>query len=111
MHRYEFPQQIRRLDSANLLYQVVARFADLDLRPVELDEHGQVVTDDRGQPRVVVSNHQMGYVFEELIRRFAEQSNETAGEHFTPREVIELMVNLLVAPDDDALSVPGVCVP
>src|SRR5690606_28780752 len=53
-------------------------------------------------------NHQMGYVFEELIRRFAEVSNETAGEHFTPREVIQLMVNLLVAPDEDALSVPGV---
>ena len=108
LHRYEFPQQIRRLDGANLLYQVVGRFADLDLRPVELDEHGKVIKDERGQPKVVVSNHQMGYVFEELIRRFAEQSNETAGEHFTPREVIELMVNLLVAPDDDALSIPGV---
>ncbi|CCH17805.1 type I restriction-modification system subunit M [Micromonospora lupini] len=108
LHRYEFPQQIRRLDAANLLYKVVGRFADLDLRPVELDEHGEVVKDERGQPKVVVSNHQMGYVFEELIRRFAEQSNETAGEHFTPREVIELMVNLLVAPDDDALSIPGV---
>jgi type I restriction enzyme M protein len=89
LEKYDFAQQIRRLDGANLLYRVVGRFADLDLRPE------------------VVSNHQMGYVFEELIRRFAEQSNETAGEHFTPREVIELMVNLLVAPDDDALSVPG----
>ncbi|MEU7947415.1 class I SAM-dependent DNA methyltransferase [Micromonospora taraxaci] len=108
LHRYEFPQQLRRLDASNLLYKVVGRFADLDLRPVELDEHGDVATDERGQPKVVVSNHQMGYVFEELIRRFAEQSNETAGEHFTPREVIELMVNLLVAPDDDALSIPGV---
>ncbi|MEO3777963.1 class I SAM-dependent DNA methyltransferase [Micromonospora sp. B11E3] len=90
MERYDFAQQVRRLDAANLLYRVVARFADLDLRPE------------------VVSNHQMGYVFEELIRRFAEQSNETAGEHFTPREVIELMVNLLIARDDDALTVPGV---
>jgi type I restriction enzyme M protein len=90
LEKYEFAQQIRKLDSANLLYLVVGRFADLDLKPE------------------VVSNHQMGYVFEELIRRFAEQSNETAGEHFTPREVIELMVNLLIAPDDDALSVPGV---
>ncbi|SEG25999.1 type I restriction enzyme M protein [Thermomonospora echinospora] len=87
--KYEFARQVKRLDSANLLYQVVGRFADLDLRPE------------------VVSNHQMGYIFEELIRRFAEQSNETAGEHFTPREVIELMVNLLVAPDADALSTPG----
>jgi type I restriction enzyme M protein len=90
LEKYEFPQHIKRLEGANLLYRVVGRFADLDLSPEE------------------VSNHQMGYVFEELIRRFAEQSNETAGEHFTPREVIELMVNLLIAPDDDALSVPGV---
>ncbi|GAA4889139.1 class I SAM-dependent DNA methyltransferase [Saccharopolyspora cebuensis] len=86
---FEFMRQIERLDGANLLYQVVGKFADLDVRPE------------------VVSNHQMGYIFEELIRRFAEQSNETAGEHFTPREVIELMVNLLIAPDEDALSTPG----
>lgn len=90
LEKYEFAQQIKRLDDAGLLYQVIAKFADLDLRPA------------------VVSNHNMGYVFEELIRRFAEQSNETAGEHFTPREVIELMVNLLVAPDADLLRVPGV---
>ncbi|MDQ1294821.1 MAG: type restriction enzyme protein [Actinomycetota bacterium] len=89
LEKYEFAQQIERLDRANLLYQVVGRFADLDLHPD------------------VVSNHQMGYVFEELIRRFSEQSNETAGEHFTPREVIKLMVNLLVAPDADLLSIPG----
>ncbi|MEV8564924.1 class I SAM-dependent DNA methyltransferase [Streptomyces sp. NPDC051322] len=90
LDKYEFAQQIRKLDSANLLYQVIGKFTDLDLRPE------------------VVPNHNMGYIFEELIRRFAEQSNETAGEHFTPREVIKLMVNLLIAPDGDALSVPGV---
>ena len=90
LEKYEFAQQIKRLDDGGLLYQVIGKFADLDLRPA------------------VVSNHNMGYVFEELIRRFAEQSNETAGEHFTPREVIELMVNLLVAPDADLLRVPGV---
>jgi type I restriction enzyme M protein len=90
LEKFEFPQQIKRLDGANLLYQVIARFADLDLHPD------------------VVSNHQMGYVFEELIRRFAELSNETAGEHFTPREVIELMVNILVAQHSDVLSVPGI---
>ncbi|MBF6060455.1 SAM-dependent DNA methyltransferase [Nocardia terpenica] len=90
LEKYEFAEQVRRLERANLLYRVVGKFADLDLRPE------------------VVSNHQMGYIFEELIRRFAEQSNETAGEHFTPREVIELMVNLLIAPDADLLSVPGV---
>ncbi|GAA4975196.1 type I restriction-modification system subunit M [Actinoplanes utahensis] len=106
LDKYDFPQQIRRLDNANLLFQVVGRFADLDLRPVELKD-GKPVLGEDGQPKVIVSNHQMGYVFEELIRRFAEQSNETAGEHFTPREVIELMVNLLIAPDDDALSIPG----
>lgn len=88
LEKYEFAQQVKRLHGANLLYPVIGRFADLDLRPE------------------VVSNHQMGCHFEDLIRRFAELSNETAGEHFTPREVIELMVNLLVAPDADALSVP-----
>ncbi|MFE4379105.1 N-6 DNA methylase [Streptomyces cyaneofuscatus] len=90
LDKYEFAQQIKKLDSANLLYQVIGKFTDLDLRPE------------------AVSNHNMGYIFEELIRRFAEQSNETAGEHFTPREVIRLMVNLLIAPDGDALSLPGV---
>ncbi|MFD4230077.1 N-6 DNA methylase [Streptomyces sp. NPDC058545] len=89
LEKYEFAQQIKKLDDANLLYQVIGKFADLDMRPE------------------VVPNHNMGYIFEELIRRFAEQSNETAGEHFTPREVIKLMVNLLVAPDADALSIPG----
>ncbi|MFJ3086029.1 N-6 DNA methylase [Streptomyces sp. NPDC086838] len=90
MEKYEFAQQVRKLDGANLLYQVIGKFTDLDLRPE------------------TVPNHNMGYIFEELIRRFSEQSNETAGEHFTPREVIKLMVNLLIAPDGDALSLPGV---
>ncbi|MER6958406.1 class I SAM-dependent DNA methyltransferase [Streptomyces sp. NPDC000618] len=90
LDKYEFNQQVRKLDGANLLYQVIGKFTDLDLHPD------------------VVPNQNMGYIFEELIRRFAEQSNETAGEHFTPREVIKLMVNLLVAPDADALSLPGV---
>jgi type I restriction enzyme M protein len=107
LDRYEFAQQIRKLDAANLLYQVVGRFADLDLRPVLTDAEGVPVLGDDGRPVEIVSNHQMGYVFEELIRRFAEQSNETAGEHFTPREVIRLMVNLLVAPDSDVLALPG----
>ncbi|MEW2623976.1 class I SAM-dependent DNA methyltransferase [Streptomyces sp. NPDC048106] len=90
LDRFEFAQQIRRLDGAGLLYQVIGKFTDLDLRPE------------------TVPNHNMGYIFEELIRRFAEQSNETAGEHFTPREVIQLMVRLLVAPDGDGLHLPGV---
>lgn len=88
--RYEFEKQIAKLDGANLLYQVVARFATIDLSPA------------------VISNADMGLMFEELIRRFAELSNETAGEHYTPREVIRLMVNLLFISDDKALSRPGI---
>ncbi|WP_432829109.1 type I restriction-modification system subunit M [Dactylosporangium sp. CA-092794] len=87
--KYEFETQIVRLANAKLLYPVVRRFADLDLSPARVD------------------NHQMGYVFEELIRRFSEISNETAGEHFTPREVIRLMVHLLVGPDADRRTGPG----
>ncbi len=87
--RYDFGVQIDRLDAANLLYQVVQRFASVNLHPEAVD------------------NATMGLVFEELIRKFAELSNETAGEHYTPREVIRLMVNLLFAPDDDVLSKPG----
>ncbi|MFB8418633.1 N-6 DNA methylase [Streptomyces albidoflavus] len=89
LETYEFAQHVKKLEDAGLLYQVIGKFTDLDLHPER------------------VSNHNMGYVFEELIRRFAEQSNETAGEHFTPREVIKLMVNLLIAPDGDALTLPG----
>ena len=88
--RFEFHLQIDRLDKAGLLYLVTEKFATIDLHPE------------------VVSNAQMGLVFEELIRKFAELSNETAGEHFTPREVIRLMVNLLFIEDDDALTKPGV---
>jgi type I restriction enzyme M protein len=89
LDKYDFHQEIVRLHNAKLLYQVVQKFADIDLGPD------------------AVSNHDMGYIFEELIRKFAEDSNETAGEHFTPREVIKLMVNLLIAPDGDALAAPG----
>jgi type I restriction enzyme M protein len=90
IEKFRFDAQITRLDEADLLYQVVARFADIDLH-----------TD-------AVDNTEMGYVYEELIRRFSEQSNETAGEHFTPREVIHLMVDLLFAEDDRLLREPGV---
>lgn len=90
MEKFRFEEQIQRLDDANLLFLVAKRFLAVDLHPDQ------------------VSNHQMGYIFEELIRKFSEQSNETAGEHFTPREVIRFMVNLLFATDDDALRKPGV---
>ncbi|MGB6104950.1 MAG: class I SAM-dependent DNA methyltransferase [Pusillimonas sp.] len=88
--RFEFHTQVERLAKAGLLYQVTEKFAQIDLHPE------------------VVSNMQMGLVFEELIRKFAEISNETAGEHFTPREVIRLMVNLIFIEDDAILSKPGV---
>ena len=88
--RFEFQAQVERLAKAGLLYQVTEKFTQIDLHP------------DR------VSNMQMGLVFEELIRKFSEISNETAGEHFTPREVIRLMVNLIFIEDDDILSRPGV---
>lgn len=88
--RFEFTTQVDRLAKAGLLYQVTERFARADLSPSSVD------------------NHQMGLAFEDLIRKFSELSNETAGEHFTPREVIKLMVSLLFVEDDDALSKPGV---
>ncbi len=87
--RFRFAEQLDRLAKAGLLYQVTERFAAFPLHPDQ------------------VSNHDMGLVFEELIRRFAEASNETAGEHFTPRDVIRLMVNLLFIEDSDILT-PGV---
>lgn len=90
LQRFKLPEQIAKLDESNLLFQVVQRFAAVDLHPA------------------AVPNHQMGLVFEELIRRFAEQSNETAGEHFTPREVIRLMVNLLFIEDAEVLTRPGI---
>ena len=88
--RFDFAAQIERLAKNGLLYQVAEKFAGIDLHPE------------------VVDNSQMGLVFEELIRKFAEISNETAGEHFTPREVIRLMVNLIFVEDDEALTKPGV---
>lgn len=87
--RFELPAQVARLERSNLLFLVMSKFAEIDLHP------------DR------VSNLAMGYIFEELIRRFSEQSNETAGEHFTPREVIRLMVNLLLVEDSEALATSG----
>ena len=89
--RFDFAVTVDRLHKANLLYLVTERFTkNLDLHPDSVD------------------NFQMGLVFEELLRRFSEMSNETAGEHFTPREVIRLMVGLLFIEDDEVLSKPGV---
>jgi len=90
LEKFDLPGQIDRLDRADLLYLVVSKFCDLDLHPE------------------AVSNLEMGYLYEDLIRRFSELSNETAGEHFTPREVIRLMVNLLFISDDQLLTKRGV---
>src|SRR3989344_2641317 len=87
---FHFTEQINRLDEANLLFMIVQRFAEVDLHPDK------------------VSNIEMGYIFEELIRKFADASNETAGEHFTPREVIRLMVNILFLNDRDILTTKGI---
>ncbi|ANH71022.1 class I SAM-dependent DNA methyltransferase [Mitsuaria sp. 7] len=84
--RFDFLTQVERLAKADLLYLVTEKFANIDLHPE------------------VVDNASMGSVFEELIRKFAEDSNETAGEHFTPREVIRLMVNMLFIEDDEVLT-------
>ena len=87
---FDFANTVERLHKAGLLYLVVEKFAHIELHPRRVD------------------NVHMGLVFEELIRKFAEISNETAGEHFTPREVIRLMVSLLFIGDDDALGKPGI---
>ncbi len=89
LDKFDFDTQITRLARADLLYMVLGRFAGIDLHPD------------------AVSNLEMGYLYEELVRRFSELSNETAGEHFTPREVIRLMVNLLFATDDEMLTGAG----
>jgi type I restriction enzyme M protein len=88
--RYEFSAQLSKLDENDLLLLVTQKFSQIDLHPGS------------------VSNIEMGLIFEELIRKFAEASNETAGEHFTPRDVVRLMVNILFASDDEVLSKPGV---
>ncbi len=90
--RFEFSQEIDKLEESNRLYQVVAQFAEIDLHPTKVD------------------NITMGLVFEDLIRRFNEAANETAGDHFTPREVIQLMVNLLLEPDTGVLTQDGIIV-
>ncbi len=87
---FKFDEFTGLLDDANLLYKVVQKFATTDLSPEN------------------ISNHEMGLVFEELIRRFAESSNETAGEHFTPRDIVRLTTGLIFSQDDDALNKDGV---
>lgn len=87
---FKFSEFIGLLDDANLLFKIVKKFATTDLSPK------------------AISNHEMGLVFEELIRRFAESSNETAGEHFTPRDIVRLTTSLVFMEDDEALSKDGI---
>ncbi len=87
---FKFDEFVGLLDDANLLFKVVKKFATTDLSPSK------------------VSNHEMGLVFEELIRRFAESSNETAGEHFTPRDIVRLTTSLVFMEDDEALTQDGI---
>ncbi len=89
--RFEFTAEIEKMREANILYLVVSQFSTIDLHPDRVD------------------NIQMGLLFEDLIRRFNELANETAGDHFTPREVIRLMVDLLFDPDDEMLTQPVIC--
>ena len=85
---FEFETEIEKMREANILYLVVSKFCDVDLHPEK------------------VPNEQMGLIFENLIRRFNELANETAGDHFTPREIIRLMVNILFIHDDELLAIP-----
>lgn len=89
IEHFDFEKEIVKMDSANRLFLVLQKFCEIDLHPDK------------------VSNIEMGYIFEELIRRFNEASNEEAGDHFTPREVIRLMVDLLYTPDSDVLTQKG----
>jgi type I restriction enzyme M protein len=86
---FEFENEIEKMREANILYLVVSKFCDVNLHPD------------------TVPNEQMGLIFENLIRRFNERANETAGDLFTPREVIRLMVNILFINDDELLATPG----
>ena len=86
---FEFETEVEKMQDAGILYLVVSKFCDVDLHPDQ------------------VPNEQMGLIFENLIRRFNELANETAGDHFTPREVIRLMVNILFIEDNELLATPG----
>lgn len=86
--KFEFDRQLERLEGGNILYEIIKQLNSVDLSPDAVD------------------NHEMGTIFEDLLRRFSEQSNETAGEHYTPRDVVTLLAELLVEPDKAELSKP-----
>jgi len=90
IEKFNFNEQIDRLEGGDLLYYILGELNKVDLHPSKVD------------------NHQMGYIFEELLRKFSEMSNETAGEHYTPRDVIQVMVEILLEPDKDSIKKPHV---
>lgn len=90
LERFDFDNTISKLDEAGLLFQVLERFGSVDLHPDNVD------------------NAAMGTIFEELIRRFNEALDENPGEHFTPRDMVHLMVDLMLAGDEDRIDVPGI---
>jgi type I restriction enzyme M protein len=90
IEKFNFGEQIDRLEGGDLLYYILGELNKVDLHPARVD------------------NHQMGYIFEELLRKFSEMSNETAGEHYTPRDVIQVMVEILLEPDKTAIKKPHV---
>lgn len=90
IEKFNFNEQIDRLQGGDLLFHVLKELNKVDLHPKHTD------------------NHQMGYIFEELLRKFSEMSNETAGEHYTPRDVIEVMVELLLEPDTESINKPHI---
>jgi type I restriction enzyme M protein len=92
LEKFDFDNTISKLDEAGLLFQVLERFKNVDLHPN------------------VVDNPTMGTIFEELIRKFNEALNENPGEHFTPRDVVHLMVDLLLAGDEDHIRRKGVVI-
>lgn len=90
IEKFDFERQLERLEGGNLLYLIIQELNEVDLHPSRVD------------------NHQMGQIFEELLRKFSEMSNETAGEHYTPRDVIKVMVEILLSPDEKELKKPHV---
>ncbi|ODS30496.1 MAG: DNA methylase [Candidatus Scalindua rubra] len=92
IERFGFEEHIDKLDETNRLYKIMLEFSNIDLSPER------------------VTNIDMGYIFEELVRKFNEQANEEAGDHFTPREVIRLMTHILYTPDDEVFNNSGLVV-
>jgi len=90
IEKFDFEKQLERLEGGNLLFLVIQKLNEVDFHPSKVD------------------NHQMGQIFEELLRKFSEMSNETAGEHYTPRDVIKVMVEILLSPDAKELKKPHV---